>query len=109
MAQLSGLLRTALTDPDLRTITDAARDLRPRDVPALAVEGPAALRPFLAGLLSAPDGAGRPVLVVTATDREAEDLGVAAAELIGTDEVFGLAVGGGHDENGPPGAVGGAE
>ena len=87
MAQLSGLLRTALTDPDLRTITDAARDLRPRDVPALAVEGPAALRPFLAGLLSAPDGAGRPVLVVTATDREAEDLGVAAAELIGTDEV----------------------
>jgi transcription-repair coupling factor (superfamily II helicase) len=87
VAQLSGLLRTALTDPDLRTVADAARHLRARDVPALAVEGPAALRPFLAGLLSAPDGAGRPVLLVTATDREAEDLGVAAADLIGTDEV----------------------
>jgi transcription-repair coupling factor (superfamily II helicase) len=87
VAQLSGLLRTALTDPDLRTIADAARDLRAREVPALAVEGPAALRPFLAGLLSATDGAGRPVLVVTATDREAEDLGVAAADLLGADEV----------------------
>ena len=91
MATLSGLLRSTLTDPDLRAVADAARAVAETGgsfgVPALAVEGPSALRPFLAAMLSAPDGAARTVLAVTATDREAEDLGTAAADLVGADAV----------------------
>ncbi|WP_232660604.1 transcription-repair coupling factor [Pseudonocardia sp. TRM90224] len=88
MAKLSGLLSSALSDPDIDAVLDAARAL-PRlgtDVPALTVEGPSALRPFLAAGLAD----GRTVLAVTATDREAEDLGAAAAELIGADAVVVL-------------------
>ena len=66
---------SATSDPELGALAAASRDLRATGVPALAVEGPAALRPFLAAALA--DG-GRTVLAVTATDREAEDL-VAAA------------------------------
>ena len=82
MAKLSGLLTTS--DPELGALTAASRDLRPAGVPALAVEGPSALRPFLAAALA--DG-GRTVLTVTATDREAEDLGGAVADLLGRDAV----------------------
>ncbi len=78
MAKLSGLLASALSDPDLRGVLDAARDVRPVDTPALRIEGPAALRPFLAAGLAQ----GRTVLAVTATDREAEDLASATADLI---------------------------
>ena len=81
MAKLSGLLAT--TDPDLGALAAAARDLRAAGVPALAVEGPAALRPFLSALLAG----GSTALAVTATDREAEDLGAAAADLLGRDAV----------------------
>jgi transcription-repair coupling factor (superfamily II helicase) len=83
VAKLSGLLRSALSDPELGNVVDAARDVHPTETPALRIEGPAALRPFLAAGLSA----GRIVLAVTATDREAEDLGAAAAELIDPDSV----------------------
>ena len=84
MAKLSGLLATS--DPELGALTAASRNLRTADVPALAVEGPAALRPFLAAALAGGQGAsgtaltdgGRTVLAVTATDREAEDLAAAA-------------------------------
>jgi transcription-repair coupling factor (superfamily II helicase) len=79
VAKLSGLLRT--TDPDLGAL--AVRDLRTTAVPALAVEGPAALRPFLAAALAD----GRTTLAITATDREADDLGAAAADLLGSDAV----------------------
>ena len=72
------------SDPELGALTAASRDLRPTGVPALAVEGPSALRPFLAAALA--DG-GRTVLAVTATDREAEDLGGAVADLLGRDAV----------------------
>ena len=72
MAQLSGLLRSAFAQPDLHAVLDA--DLHPAETPALRVEGPAALRPFLAAALAGDDGANRTVLAVTATDREAEDL-----------------------------------
>jgi transcription-repair coupling factor (superfamily II helicase) len=86
VAKLSGLLRSTLSDPDLRSVVDAARLARPTDVPALRIEGPSALRPFLAAAFAAdPDvegGAGRTVLAVTATDREAEDLGAAASDLL---------------------------
>ena len=89
MAKLSGLLATS--DPELGALTAASRNLRTTDVPALAVEGPAALRPFLAAALAGGQGAsgtaltdgGRTVLAVTATDREAEDLAAAAADLLG--------------------------
>jgi transcription-repair coupling factor (superfamily II helicase) len=81
VAKLSGLL--ASTDPDLAALAAATRDLRSAGMPALAVEGPAALRPFLAASL-AERGT---VLAVTATDREADDLGAAAADLLGCDAV----------------------
>jgi transcription-repair coupling factor (superfamily II helicase) len=92
VAKLAGLLRT--TDPDLGALAAAARDVRAVGNPALAVEGPAALRPFLAAALSgAGDAVGasapaeRTVLAVTATDREADDLGAAATDLLGSDAV----------------------
>ena len=78
MAKLSGLLTFPLSDPDLRAVVDAARDVRADETPALLVEAPSALRPFLAAAFGTPvsdGGAGRTVLVVTATDREAEDGG----------------------------------
>ncbi|GAA1247500.1 transcription-repair coupling factor [Pseudonocardia aurantiaca] len=96
MSKLSGLLRSALSDPGLRAVAHAAGGLRDgaladdTDVAALRVEGPSALRPFVAaGFATHPDtgGAGRTVLAVTATDREAEDLGAAAADLLGQDAV----------------------
>jgi transcription-repair coupling factor (superfamily II helicase) len=79
-APLSGLLTAALSDPGLGAVLDAARalDTRTAGTPAVRAEGPAALRPFLAAGLAG-DGT---VLAVTATDREAEELATAAAELI---------------------------
>ncbi|MEN3264762.1 MAG: hypothetical protein V7646_1656 [Pseudonocardia sp.] len=86
VAKLSGLLRSSLSDPDLRGVVEAARDTRADEVPALRIEGPGALRPFLAaafGTAADAGGAGHTVLAVTATDREAEDLGAAAGDLLG--------------------------
>ena len=40
MAKLSGLLRSALSEPDIRAVLDAARDARDPTVPALRIEGP---------------------------------------------------------------------
>ena len=87
MAKLSGLLHSVLSDAQVRAVVDAARDVRPAEVPALRIEGPAALRPFLAAAIGAADGAGRTVLAVTATDREAEDLAAAAVDLLDPDAV----------------------
>ena len=79
---LRGLLDNVLRDPALRRLVDAA------DSPRLVVEGPAAARPLTAGALAA--GADRPVLLVTATGREAEEAAAATADLLGADgvEVF---------------------
>ncbi|MHA6780278.1 transcription-repair coupling factor [Pseudonocardia saturnea] len=88
MAKLAGLLHSVLADSDLRSVLDAGRDTRSEEVPALRVEGPAALRPFLsAGLAAIGEDGARTVLAVTATDREAEDLGAALADLVGADAV----------------------
>ncbi|HEY0812850.1 MAG TPA: transcription-repair coupling factor [Pseudonocardia sp.] len=76
VAKLSGLYRSAFSQPDLHAIRET--EIRPASTPALRIEGPSALRPFLAAALSE----GRTVLAVTATDREADDLGAAAADLI---------------------------
>ncbi len=84
MAKLAGLLRSLLSESDLGAVVDAARNVGNEEVPALRVEGPAALRPFLAAGFA---GDGRTVLAVTATDREAEDLGAAASDLLGADAV----------------------
>ena len=87
MAKLSGLLSSLLSEPDIRTVLDAAQDARDPSVPTLRIEGPSALRPFLAAGMADPAGADRTVLAVTATDREAADLGAAAADLLGPDVV----------------------
>ena len=86
-APLAALLPAALADPGLQDVVAAAG----RDV---AVEGPTGLRPFLAAALAAAPGeggaiggAGAPVLVVTATEREAEELTTAVGELLSPDEV----------------------
>jgi transcription-repair coupling factor (superfamily II helicase) len=71
---LSGLLAALRPDPGLSAALDAART---GGVGTLDVVAPAGARPLLvAALASGPehDGAGRPVLLVTATGREAEDL-----------------------------------
>ena len=70
-----GLLAAALADPGLATLLESI------DVSSLRIEGPAALRPLVAGALA---GAATPTtLVVTATERESEDLAAALGELIG--------------------------
>jgi transcription-repair coupling factor (superfamily II helicase) len=76
---LSGLTAAVLADPPLATaITEAAQ------VPALDLTGPTALRPFLvSGLV----GAGRTVLAITATTREAEDLVDQLGSLLPPDTV----------------------
>ncbi|MBF4162907.1 transcription-repair coupling factor [Nocardioides acrostichi] len=62
------LLAPVVADP---TLAQALDDARGTQVPALDLTAPAALRPFVtAGLV----GAGRHVLAVTATSREADDL-----------------------------------
>ncbi len=73
---ISGLADAVLTEPVLaEAMADARSGLRP----ALDLTGPEALRPFVvAGLV----GAGRTVLAVTATSREAEDLVTALGDLI---------------------------
>jgi transcription-repair coupling factor (superfamily II helicase) len=75
---IAGLVNLALRDPTLQAVTQRAT-ARPAE---LALVGPAGARPFVASALAQ---AG-PLLMVTATGREAEDL---AAELQG---VFGDAV-----------------
>ena len=70
---IAGLVELALRDPELRDVTRRAAGKPPE----LSLVGPAAARPFVAAALAT---AG-PLLVVTATGREADDL---AAELRGS-------------------------
>jgi transcription-repair coupling factor (superfamily II helicase) len=72
---IAGLVNLALRDPTLSEVTRRAA-AKP---PELALVGPAAARPFVASAMAQ----GGPLLVVTATGREADDL---TAELRG---VFG--------------------
>jgi transcription-repair coupling factor (superfamily II helicase) len=65
---LAGLADLVLSEPTLAGALEEATAAR---VPALDLTGPAALRPFVVkGLVDA----GRAVLAVAATTREAEDL-----------------------------------
>ncbi len=73
---LAGLADAVLADATLAT---AVEDARGGKVRTLDLTGPEALRPFLvAGLVRA----GRTVLAVTATSREAEDLVTALGDLV---------------------------
>jgi transcription-repair coupling factor (superfamily II helicase) len=85
-ACLGGLLEALLRDPAIRQVIAAA------DRSRLVLEGPAAARPLAAAALAAEPraeggGAGRPVLLVTATGREADEAAAAVADLIGPDGV----------------------
>src|SRR5690242_7041968 len=78
--KLVGLLDAALGDPALRAALDLARGgARQVDLTA-----PAALRPFVVAAAARGDA---PVLAVTATSREAEDLAAALTCLLPAGEV----------------------
>ena len=82
--QLSGLIPAALRDRGLARARDLARK-GGVDSDALDLTAPAALRPFVVAAVAAPGeagGAGRPVLAVTATSREADDLADALGCLL---------------------------
>src|SRR6266536_118687 len=86
--KLVGLLDAVLADPALAT----ARDLAARGGPDAAqvdLTAPPALRPFVVAAIAAHAGrgAGRTVLAVTATSREAEDLAGALGCLLPAEEV----------------------
>ncbi|HVB28088.1 MAG TPA: CarD family transcriptional regulator, partial [Mycobacteriales bacterium] len=76
---LAGLLDVVLADPALAAAVEAAGR------PTFDLAGPSALRPVLVAALAA--RAGRPVLAVTATGREAEDLAIALGSLLPPESV----------------------
>jgi transcription-repair coupling factor (superfamily II helicase) len=92
--QLAGLIPAALRDRGLARARDLARKADPNglwvDSDSLDLTAPAALRPFVvAAVAGSTDigGAGRPVLAVTATSREADDLADALGCLLSPDRV----------------------
>ena len=84
---LSGLVDLFCTEPTIVRTVDDARGGRQQ---VLDLTSPPPMRPFIAAALAATDdhgGAGRPVLVVTSTFREAEGVTAALESLLGEDEV----------------------
>lgn len=89
---LAGLLEAALADPTLARARDRAGAVGRDGASSLDLTAPPALRPFVAAALAADQlgagadqslgGAERPVLAVTATTREAEDLAAALGDLL---------------------------
>jgi transcription-repair coupling factor (superfamily II helicase) len=83
------LLSATLADPAIAAARDLARDGGPA-AQQVELTAPPALRPFLAAVLAASPqagGAGRSVLVVTATSREADDLADSLRCLLPADQV----------------------
>jgi transcription-repair coupling factor (superfamily II helicase) len=81
---LTGLLDAVLADPALASAVEAA------GADALDLTAPEALRPFAVAALAADrerGGAARPVLAVTATTREADDLATALQCLLPPDSI----------------------
>jgi transcription-repair coupling factor (superfamily II helicase) len=80
---LTGLVDAVAAEP---AIAEAVRRARltgtAQATEALEVTAPNALYPLLVAGLAAPDAGDRPVLAVTATAREAEDLAAALASLL---------------------------
>ncbi|GAA2456130.1 transcription-repair coupling factor [Streptomyces macrosporus] len=79
---LTGLLDAVVRDPALAEAVRAAADGSRHEVDLV---GPPAARPFVVAALAR--SAGRPVLAVTATGREAEDLASALRSLLPPDGV----------------------
>ncbi|WP_232240895.1 hypothetical protein [Kutzneria sp. 744] len=75
--RLSGLLTAVLADKSLREALGAVEQ------PRLELEGPPAGRPLLVAALATE----RPVLAITATGREADELAAIAKDLLGPDAV----------------------
>ncbi len=89
--KLTGLLTAATADPALGRTRDLARAGGP-EAERLDLTAPPALRPFVIAGIAADaagvdGGAGRPVLAVTATGREAEDLAGSLRCLLPPDQV----------------------
>src|SRR5262245_29092740 len=84
--KLTGLLAAALDDPALATLARLAEHGGP-DARHVDLTAPAALRPFAVAAVAAPDRAGRPVLAVTATTREAEDLAASLGDLLPAERI----------------------
>ncbi|MFG1952190.1 transcription-repair coupling factor [Micromonospora sp. NPDC048830] len=86
---LTGLFAAALADPGLARARDLARS-GAAQVDGLDLTAPTALRPFAVAAVAADEsagGAGRPVLAVTATTREADDLASALGSLLPAEQV----------------------
>ena len=84
---LTGLVDLFCTDP---VVAETLGDARSRTLSALDLSAPSAMRPLIAAALATAaerGGADRPVLLVTSTYREAEDLTVACQSLLGVDAV----------------------
>jgi len=84
---LAGLVDLLISDP---TIAETIGDVRSRALPALDITAPAPMRPLIAAALAASEdrgGADRPILLVTSTFREAEELTAAVSSLVGDDQV----------------------
>ncbi len=84
MTALTGLLAAALGDPAFTRTRDLARS-GAAQVDGLDLTAPVALRPFAVAAVAADvdaGGAGHPVLAVTATTREADDLAAALGGLL---------------------------
>ncbi|HEX5595877.1 MAG TPA: transcription-repair coupling factor [Micromonosporaceae bacterium] len=89
MTKLVGLLTAALGDPALARARDLAR-AGFAQADGLDVTAPSALRPFVVAAAAAPaqqGGADRPVLAITATSREADDLAAALRGLLPPEQV----------------------
>jgi len=87
--RLHGLLTAALADPALARARELA-SLDAVDADQVDVTAPASMRSFVTAVIAADadqGGAGRPVLAVTATTREAEELAAGLGELIPADTV----------------------
>ncbi len=84
---LSGLVDLFLSEP---TVAETIGDARARTLTALDLTAPPPMRPLIAAALAAScdrGGAGRAVLVVTSTFREAEEVTAALESLVGADTV----------------------
>ena len=84
---LTGLVDLFCTEP---TIVQTIGDARARRPSVLDVTAPAPMRPLIAAALSASTehgGGNRPVLLVSSTFREAEELTAALQSLVGEEDV----------------------
>ncbi len=85
--RLHGLLTAALADPALARARELAAP-GALDADQVDITAPVSMRAFVTAVLAADTdggGAGRPVLAVTATTREAEELAAALGELLPAD------------------------